>query len=57
MLLTFARGTCLGASLVCIAVDAIADDSPSDETGPVAEGCVLHWDSYVCTMCEHLCSC
>ena len=37
----FARGTFLGlgASLVCIAVYAIADDSPiSDETGPVAEG-------------------
>ena len=35
----FARGTCLGVSLVCIAVCAVADDSPiSDETGPVAEG-------------------
>ena len=35
----FAHGTCLGASLVCIAVDAITDDSPiSDETGLVTEG-------------------
>ena len=35
----FAHGTCLGASLVCIAVDAITDDSPiSDETGLEAEG-------------------
>ena len=34
-----ACSTCLGASLVCIAIYAIADDSPiSDETGPVAEG-------------------
>ena len=39
LLLTFARGTCLGASLVCIAVCTAADDSPiSDEIGPVAEG-------------------
>ena len=30
---------CLGASLVCIAVCAVTDDSPKwDETGPVAEG-------------------
>ena len=37
--LTFARGTCLRALLVCIAVYAIADDSPiSDETSPVTEG-------------------
>ena len=32
-----ARGTCLGASLVCIAVCDVADDSPiSDETGLAA---------------------
>ena len=38
LLLTFARGTCLGASLVCIAVCAVAEDSPiSDETGPAVE--------------------
>ena len=39
LLLTFARGRCLGASLVCIAVCALADDSPiSDKTDPAAEG-------------------
>ena len=37
--MTFARGTCLGASSVCIAVWTITDDLLiSDETGPVAEG-------------------
>ena len=41
LLLTFAHGTCLRASLVCIAVCAVADDSPkSDATGPAAEGSV-----------------
>ena len=40
----FAHGTCLGASLVCIAVCAFADDSPiSDETGPVAKGVWSNW--------------
>ena len=39
LLLTFACGTSLGTSLLCIAVCAVADDLPmSDETGPAAEG-------------------
>ena len=39
LLLTFAHGTCLGASLVCIAVCAVAEDSPiSNETGSAADG-------------------
>ena len=38
MVHTFACGTCLGASLVWIAVCAVADDSPiSEETGLSAE--------------------
>ena len=54
--MTYAHGTCLGASLVCISVCAVADDSPvNDEIGPAAEG-VCHWDSHVCTICERLCS-
>ena len=41
--MTFAHGKCLGASLVCISVCAVTDDSPiSDETGPAAEGvCII----------------
>ena len=39
MVHTFACGTCLGASLVWIAVCAVADDSPiRDGTGQAAEG-------------------
>ena len=51
LLLTFARGTCLGASLECIAV---ADDSPiSDETGPVAEGmCII--GILMCVLCVNV---
>ena len=53
---TFACGTCLGAMLVCIAVCAVADDSPkSDETGLATEGvcsigilmCVLFVDVFI----------
>ena len=39
LLLTFTRGTWLGASVVHVSVCVVADDSPtSDETGPAAEG-------------------
>ena len=49
--LTFARGTCLAASLVCIAISAISDDSPiSDETIPVAEG-VYSIGILICVLC------
>ena len=51
LFLTFARGTCLGASLVCIAVYAIAEDSSiSDETGPVAEGSEI----VMCVLCVNV---
>ena len=47
----FARGTYLGASLVGIAVYAIADDLPiSDETSPVAEG-VYSIGILMCVLC------
>ena len=50
----FARGTCLGVSLVCIAVSAIADDSPiCDETGPVAEG-VCSIGILMCVLCVNV---
>ena len=52
--LTFAHGTCLGASLVCIAVCAVADDSPiSDETGPTAEG-VCSIGILMCVLCMNV---
>ena len=51
--MTFALGTCLGAS-VCIAVCAVADDSPiSDETGPVAEG-VCSIGIIMCVLCVNV---
>ena len=35
----FSHGTNLWASLICISVGAVTDDSPtSDETGPAADG-------------------
>ena len=47
----FAHGTCLGASLVCIAV---ADDSPiSNETGPAAEG-VCSIGILMCVLCVNI---
>ena len=37
--MTFARGTCSGASLVCIAVCVVTDDSPiRDKTSLAADG-------------------
>ena len=43
-----------GASLVCIAVCAIADDSPtSDETSPVAEG-VCSIEIFTCVLCVNV---
>ena len=55
-----ARGTCLRASLVCIAVCDVADDSPiSDETGLAAEG-VCSIGILICVLCvnnEHLYRC
>ena len=55
LLLMFACDTCLRASLVYIAVGAIADDSPiSDETSPVAEGSVKHCDCHVCVQCVNV---
>ena len=49
-----ARGTGMRASLVRIAVSAIADYSPiSDETGPVAEGSVSHW-VVMCVLCVNV---
>ena len=54
LLLMFARGTCLGASLVCIVVCTVADDSPtSDETGPVAEG-VYSIGILMCVLCVNV---
>ena len=50
----FARGTCLGASLVCIPIYPIADDSQiSDETGPVAEG-VCSIGILMCVLCVNV---
>ena len=47
-------GTCLGASLVCIAVCAIAADSPiSDETSPVAEG-MCSIGIVMCVLCVNV---
>ena len=52
--MTFARGAYLRATLVCIAVYAIADDSPiSDETGPVAEG-VYSIGILMCVLCVNI---
>ena len=49
-----ARGTCLGVSLVCIAVCAVADDSPiSNETGPAAEG-VCSIGILMCVQCVNV---
>ena len=52
--MTFAHGTCLGASLVCISVYTIADDLRiSDETGLVAEG-VYSIGILMCVLCVNL---
>ena len=54
LLLMFARGTCLGASLVSIAVCAITDDSPiSDETGLEAEA-VCSIGIVMCVLCVNI---
>ena len=54
LFLTFARGTCLEASLVCIAVCPVTDDSPiSDETSPAAEG-VCSIGILMCVLCVNV---
>ena len=49
-----AHGTCFGALVVLVSVNADIDDSTSGETGPAAEGGMSLWDSNVCATCECL---